>query len=328
MIDLSIIIVNWNSVAYLEKCLKSIFAKDRGISMEVIVVDNASYDGAGNLLAEKYPRGIFVQSHENLGFARANNLGFAHSQGRDLLFLNPDTEIIDSALEVMLHHLRGIPDAGAVGGRLLNPDGSLQISCVQPFPTILNQVFDIEYFMVRYPGLPLWGIKPLFSYNGRPEPVEAVSGACIMVSKKIFEQVGRFSSGYFMYGEDLDLCYKIWAAGRKVYYVGDAAVMHYGGGSTRESKGGRFENVLRRESVYVLLEKTRGKKTAILYRVALGLTSLWRLAILVLGSPFILVFLGSRILLGLIRKWVNVLSWSVGKEKWASQLNLGIGRKG
>ena len=328
MIDLSIIIVNWNSVAYLDKCLESIFAKDRGISLEVIVVDNASYDGAANLLVEKYPRGIFVQSHENLGFARANNLGFAHSKGRNLLFLNPDTEIIGSALEIMLHQLGAIPDAGAVGGRLLNSDGSLQISCVQPFPTILNQIFDIEYLMIRFPRLPLWGIRSLFFYNGNPEPVEAVSGACIMVSRKIFEQVGQFSNDYFMYGEDLDLCYKIWAAGRKVYYVGDAALMHHGGGSTRQPKGNRFENVLRRESVYVLLKKTRGKGTAILYRIALGVASLWRLAILALASPFILISLGNRILLGLIKKWVNVLSWSLGIEKWSTQPAMGIVRKG
>src|SRR5437762_3548719 len=132
--DLSIIIVNWNSKDYLRKCLKSIYANTHGIDFEIIVVDNASFDGSGELLAQDFPKVRFVQSHTNLGFARANNLGFGNSTGRNVLFLNPDTEAVGGALNELLQRLQRLPNAGVVGCKLLNTDGSMQTSCLQSYP--------------------------------------------------------------------------------------------------------------------------------------------------------------------------------------------------
>src|SRR5450432_96179 len=161
--DLSIIIVNWNSVDFLRGCLVSICQPPQSISLEVIVVDNASYDGCDSMLAREFPRVRFIQSHENIGFARACNLGHQHSAGRILLFLNPDTKIVGNALADLVSGLDSLPDAGAIGCKLLNADGTLQKSCIQSFPTILNQCLDSEALRSRFPRSRLWGMAPLFS---------------------------------------------------------------------------------------------------------------------------------------------------------------------
>src|SRR5438876_184590 len=131
--DLSIVIVNWNSAAFVRKCVASIFRNVAGISFEVIVVYNASYDGAAGIVGRDFPQIRFIQSEENLGFACANQLGYEHSTGRSLLFLNPDTEIQGSAICDLLTYLESLPDCGAIGCRLLNGDGTLQTTCIQAF---------------------------------------------------------------------------------------------------------------------------------------------------------------------------------------------------
>ena len=166
--DLSIIIVNWNSVNYLGKCIQSIFASTQGFDFEVIVVDNASYDGCGEMLAASFPADKFIQSADNLGFAGANNLGFTHSSGENLLFLNPDTEILGSAVTDMLAALTTIPDAGAVGCRLLNPDRTVQTSCIQRFPTVLNQLLCTDYLIRHFSQFSMFGVRPLYFYGARP----------------------------------------------------------------------------------------------------------------------------------------------------------------
>ena len=117
--DLSILIVNWNSAHYLRPCLSSVFRQTRGIEFEVIVLDNASYDGSAQILKDEFPSVIFIQSAENLGFTRGNNLAFRYSTGRNVLLLNPDTEILDGAVNKMLVSLESLPGAGAIGCQML-----------------------------------------------------------------------------------------------------------------------------------------------------------------------------------------------------------------
>src|SRR6185312_9935428 len=150
-VELSIIIVNWRSAAFLRKCLATIYETTHAIDFETVVVDNASFDGAAEMLAAEFPQVRFVQSEKNLGFAGANNLGFRNSVGENLLLLNPDTEIIGSAIPAMLSLLRFTPDAGIIGCKLLNSDGTIQTSCVQRFPSILNQALDADYLRLKFP---------------------------------------------------------------------------------------------------------------------------------------------------------------------------------
>jgi len=180
--DLSIIIVNWNSKEYLRKCVGSILTGTRGLDFEIIVIDSASFDGCAEMLRNEFPRVRFIQSQENLGFAKANNLAFQSAIGEFLLFLNPDTEIVGPAINLLHSALKELPDAGAVGGKLLNSDGTVQTSCVQAFPTILNQCLSAEALRQLTPKARLWGMRAIFENGGKPSEVEMISGACLITS--------------------------------------------------------------------------------------------------------------------------------------------------
>src|SRR5579864_4649508 len=151
--EVSIVIVNWKAAQVLRQCLASIYRSTCEARFEIVVVDNASFDGCGEMLRTEFPRVVFLQNKENHGFAAANNLAAQHSTGRYLLFLNPDTEVTPSAIEKMLTFLQRSPYAGAVGALLLNSDGTVQASCVQSYPSILNQVLDAEWLRKQFP---LW----------------------------------------------------------------------------------------------------------------------------------------------------------------------------
>src|SRR5579862_1099128 len=161
--EVSIIFVNWNSADYLRDCLASVYATTQNIQFEIIVVDNASSEPGLDAVAQQYPEAKIIASETNLGFAGANNVGFRHSTGKYILLLNPDTKLLGPSIEIMVRHLKALPDAGIVGCKLLNSDLSVQITSIQKFPTILNQVLDAEYLRLRWPGFPLWAIAPLFS---------------------------------------------------------------------------------------------------------------------------------------------------------------------
>jgi GT2 family glycosyltransferase len=316
--ELSIIIVNWNSAEYLRRCLSSLYGQAGDVEFEVIVVDNASYDGSANIVKNEFPQTKFVQSNQNLGFSGANNLGCQHSSGQNLLFLNPDTEVLGPAIGTMLSCLKSIPDAGAVGCKHLSPDGSVQVNCIQRFPTIANQVLDTDFLKIRFPNSSLWGVKLLFSESERPSPVEVISGACIMVKRTVFERMGGFSTDYFMYAEDLDLCYRIMKDRFKSYYVGNASIIHYGGVSSDKAQENHFNAVVKRESMRMFLRKHKGKVAAVSYRIITLLVSVARLGIIAFLSliGFGRLF-GGPSLKGAFGRWRKVLRWSLGLERWS-----------
>jgi GT2 family glycosyltransferase len=314
MPQLSIIIVNWNSKDFLRKCLQSVYANTREISFEIIVVDGASFDGCGEMLAREFSQVRFIQSEKNIGFARANNLRFEQSQGECVLFLNPDTEIIGDAIAVLHTFLEKTGDAGIVGAKLLNTDGSIQTTSIQAFPTVLNQFLDVEILRCTLPNLSFWGIAPLFSGNRSPAEVEVISGACLMLTRATFQKIGRFSEDYFLYAEDLDLCYKTHLAGLKNYYVPAAIVTHHGGGSSRQTQS-VFSTVMMRESVHRFLKKFRGGGYGAAFRMVLALTALGRLALLLILYPIRLVRGGTVVAFDPIRRWMAILKWTFGLER-------------
>ncbi len=314
--DLSIIIINWNSKDYLRECLRSLPAGVGALAYRVLVIDNASPDECGKMLAEEFPRVIFIQSDRNLGFAGGNNRAARQAAGDFLLFLNPDTVVEDGALAQLVQALRRLPDAGAVGARLLNSDGSLQTSCVQSFPTILNQVLDSEWLRSWFPNSRLWGMTSLFSDSREPSPVEAISGACVMIRHDLFARIGGFDGRYFMYSEDLDLSFKVQAAGFKCYYVPSATVIHHGGGSSKSARS-LFSVVMMRESVWRFLRFNRGQWSATGYRLAIGAAALVRLILilpLLLVKPKVVTH-GA----GSLQKWYSILRWTLGLESWARE---------
>jgi len=308
-IDVSIIIVNWNSADYVRSCLHSVYRETTEVVFEVIVVDNASYDGCSEMLNQAFPQVKFIQSTENRGFAAANNIGFRQASGRFVLFLNPDTVVLGQAIRTMLHHMQYLDDAGAVGCRLINTDGSLQTSSILPFPTILNHALNYEPLRLLFPRFPLWGIRPLFEHADSQFAVQAVSGACIMVRRDVFEEIGMFSTDYFMYSEDIDLCQKIRMAGYKVYFVRTASIIHHGGGSSRQGKENLLSDVMMKESTMIYLRKFRGRPYALLYKLVIGMTASLRITALTLLSLLADKNAGHDPL----RKWIAILRWSLGR---------------
>jgi GT2 family glycosyltransferase len=276
--ELSIICVNWNSVDYLRDCLKSIFRWTHNIAFEVIVVDNASPSGDVDVLKREFPTITLIKSAINLGFAGANNLAVHSSHGEYILFLNPDTLLVSPAINVLLHQFKALLRPGVMGCKLLNADGSVQTSCIMHFPTILNMLCRCEYLRVRWPRL--WGIAPLFVAHSEAVPVEAVSGACMLLRREIFNAVGMFSAEYFMYAEDLDLCYTLRRAGYTNYYSGHASIVHYGGTSSDSD----WQTVVKIKAELRFCEKHYGHVYGLVFRMGFALSALVRLTLIAVVS--------------------------------------------
>lgn len=314
--DLSIIIVNWNSREYLKKCIESIFQQTRGIRFEIIVIDSASFDGCGEMLQTLWPQEVrFIQSRENIGFARANNEAFKCATGEAVLFLNPDTEILEGAINVTLQTLQSRLDSGAVGCKLLNSDGSIQITSTRAFPTLMNQLFESDFLRRCFPRSSLWGMAPLFSEGRHAVSVDALSGAFLMFRRGVFERVGMFTTEYFMYSEDIDICLKARRAGCLNLYEPKARVVHHGGGSSAQTKVNTFSSIMMTESRWRFFRTHRSSSYALLYRVSVCGGSILRTAFAVIlwlanvaGQP--------RRWKAAARKWAALFRWSIGLEGW------------
>jgi GT2 family glycosyltransferase len=315
--ELSIICVNWNSVDYLRECIASVYEHTRDVSFEIIVVDNASSQEGVDALKLEFSEVRIVKSAKNLGFARANNVGFGHSTGTYVLLLNPDTKLIGPAINIMLTHMKSLPDAGIVGCRLLNTDLTVQLTAIQKFPTILNQVLDLEYLQLRWPHCRLWEIAPLFSPNVKLIEVEVISGACMLVRRKVFEQVGMFSEDYFMYAEDIDLNHKVKMAGFTNYYVGEAVIIHHGGKSSSRQEMSCWATIMKYRAMRKLFQKTRGRLYGSMYRVAMGCAAVGRLTVLALAYPLGNVVWDRESLQFAAKKWRVILGWALGRQSIA-----------
>ena len=315
-IDLSIIIVNWKSREFLNKCISSIYLNTREVSFEIIVIDSGSFDGCDEMLRLVYPQVRFIQSDRNLGFAKANNQAFLVSNGLNILFLNPDTEIESNAVHKLMRKLESIPSAGAVGAKLLNSDRSVQETCIRAFPTILNQALDSDMLRKLCPMASLWGMKPLFAGDEGAKIVEAVSGACLMIKRSVFRKVGMFSTDYFMYSEDIDLCLKVRMIGLNTYYVPTAVIVHHGGGSSLQASTNTFSSVMMLESRWRYFRKTRSLWYSRFYRFAMFGTSIARIGLAVFVWPFQGLRGRESVIENALKKWMASLRWTLGGERW------------
>ena len=314
-VDVSIIIVNWNSTNYVRACVASIIEHTRRVRYEIIVVDSGSFDGCGEMLSALYPQVRFVQCAHNVGFGRANNIGACQARAATLLLLNPDTELRSDAVSALNEKLAELPLAGVIGCRLLNSDGSLQGTCVQPFPTILNQVFESRVLERRFKDHRWWKTPVALEGVEHEESVEVIAGACMMMKRSVFRALGGFSSDYFMYAEDVDLCFRSREAGHVNYYVPGIGVVHHGGGST-QIEHRRFSVVMMRESLNRFLTHTRGLAYGNAYRAAMTATALARVALIALYVPVAMAKGRQRACRASLRKWISILRWGLGLERW------------
>jgi len=274
--DLSIVIVSWNTRALLAQCLHSIDeerAAYPNLSMEVFVVDNVSHDGSGAMVRQRFPWVQLIENHSNVGFAAGNNQAIEMSRGRYILLLNPDTQVIAGALQALVHFMDTNPQAGAAGSRLLNPDGSLQISCY-PRPTLTREIWRLFHLDKLYPyaiyKMQQWWIT-------QPRNVDIVQGASLIVRRDVIEEVGGLDADYFIYSEEVDLCTRIQNANWRIYWVPQSAVIHYGGQSTQQVATEMFLKLYEGKIIY--FRKNRGQVAAELYKLILLIASTARLAI-------------------------------------------------
>jgi GT2 family glycosyltransferase len=241
-IELSIIILNWNTKDLLAQCIDAIVRHSDGIAYEIIVVDNASTDGSQDMLANRFASVRLIQNTHNVGFARANNRGMRESRGQHFLLLNTDAFVKPGSLQALLHVLRTQQHAGIVGAHLLNADGSFQASHT-PFPSLAQ-----EFMILSGLGRALLG--PHYPSRGPednkgPQAVDYVEGAALLVRREAFEKAGGLDEDYFMYAEEVDWCYSMKRAGWQVWYAPEARITHLGGGSSKNRKTAREADLYR-----------------------------------------------------------------------------------
>jgi GT2 family glycosyltransferase len=279
--DISFIIVNWNTKNLLCDCLNSIPESTEALTYEIIVVDNASSDGSAAMLEEKYPQVALIANTENRGFGAANNQGFAIMKGKYALLLNTDAVLTPGAVNKLWGFAESHPQAAIVCGQLLNADGSRQNS-VAAFPSLLTLATNtslLEYLFPRkYPSKRYAHTQPL--------EVDSAIGACMMIRKKALDEVSFFDNRYFFFFEETDLAYAMKRVGWVIYQVPDAQIYHLQGQSIGHNARSRIEFY---RSRYQFIRKWH--KSAY-YRTAAAIIFLRLLVNTLLGSVGVLLTLG------------------------------------
>lgn len=269
VVDMSIILVCWNNKAYLDPCLKSLYDAGLKSSFDVVVVDNGSTDGSQQMLAEKYPDVLVIQNDENVGLAKASNQGIRATNGKYVLLFNNDTLITDSSFDLLVEFLDTHKEAGAVAGKLLNPDGSFQAGSAD-FSTLLE-----EFLIATHIGELLWPGYPSHGDSNEIKETGWLSSACLLLRRSALDQVGLLDEGYFIYGDEADLQYRLHKAGWKVYFQPASTIIHYGGRSMDRWK--------RRKMVYrgkmLFYKKNYGFLSTLALRILFGVISFFKLLI-------------------------------------------------
>lgn len=259
VVDVSVVIVNYNVREFLHQAIRSVFLAAGGLDVEVIVVDNDSADGSVDMVRAQFPDVHVIANRENAGFSRANNQGIRASKGRYLLILNPDTILQEDTLETLVDFLETHPEAGAVGCKILNPDGTFAPESRRAFPTPQTAFYRITGLSRLFPDSPVFGrYNMTFLPIDDVAEVDALSGSCMMVRRDalvfspghanrdngrelasvdaVRDGAGLFDEDFFMYGEDLDWCFRIQQAGWKIFYTPDTQIIHYKGESTKKGE--------------------------------------------------------------------------------------------
>ena len=231
MLRLSVIIVTVNVRSWLERCLTSLEKQDVFDDLEVVVVDNGSSDGSGAMINGRFPYCRLIRLDETVGFGRANNIGARHSTAPVLLFLNPDTALCSDSLSVLLHRLEEVPACGVAGGRICDGDGKLERSAGS-FPSLLSMALGrlLKYVAPARRILGQLSHQHWVGYD-RPHTVDWVTGACLWIRREVYNKVGGFDEGYFMYCEDVDLCYRVSQLGFQCWFFPEGPIVHFGGKS-------------------------------------------------------------------------------------------------
>jgi len=231
----SALIVSYNVKDLLLDCLQAFFSSSDD-PVEAVVVDNASRDGSSDAVAERFPDVKLVRQARNVGYGKANNIGLQECEGRFILLLNPDVTVGEGSVGRLADFLLVRPDVGAVGPRLLRPDGTPDLAARRGFPTPSTAFYRLSGLSKAFPKSRRFNRYNMgFLPDSEVHEIDAGTGACLMLRRAAVDRVGFFDPDYFMYGEDLDLCFRLRLGGWKIYYAPTATAVHLKGASTRQA---------------------------------------------------------------------------------------------
>ena len=313
-IELSICIVSWNICEKLKNSILSIFKFSERLNIEIIVVDNASSDGTVDMIKKmSFPKVSFFENEKNIGFARACNIAIMESRGDYILLLNPDMLIIEQCFKKMISLLNSHPKIGVVGCKLVNINKTIQKSYFKKFPTLFTELKEgmlIDNIYNKF-------FDGKYNVNGKIE-VAWLIGGCMMLKKDILKKLHGFDEQYFMYGEDVDLCFRIHRLGLKIFYLPEIKMLHYHGASSKKQTDRFFATLMQKESTYIFMRDNYGIITALLYRIVWIVSGLYRLIVLVIGGAFSIIIskVDKKFILWAINKSIRVILWGIGFEKW------------
>jgi hypothetical protein len=285
-VDVSVIIVSFNTRELTLDCLRSVYRETRGVTFEVFVVDNASSDGSVEAISAEFPHVHLIANRENRGFATANNQALRAGRGRWLLLLNSDTVVLDGAIDKSVGHADAHPEAGVIGCRALWPDGARQSTCMR-FPTIGDILIASTNVWRVFPSLAL-ARYPALDFT-RDQDVDVVAGCFLLIGRHVLERVGLLDEDFFMYGEETEWCYRVRQAGWAVRYFAGAEIIHYWGGSAGKESHRVSMQFHKRRAYLLILHKTRGPGYAWLANLVLAFGVLLRAPFWVLAAIWNLV---------------------------------------
>lgn len=247
--DVSIIIVNYNTLSLTKSCIDSVFEKTEGIEFEVILVDNNSADGSRDLFSAD-SRIKYIYNDTNLGFGRANNLGLSYAVGRNILFLNSDTLLINNAIKILSDYLDSNINVGGCGGNLYYEDLTPNLSFVRHYPSL---IWEINALFHGIPSRLLRYDNSMFNFSNEPCSVAYIWGADLMIRKSLLDRYGAFDNDFFMYFEETELCHRLTTKGYNIMSVPQAQIIHLNGKSTKQHKGPSNMYI---QSNYIYIDKT------------------------------------------------------------------------
>jgi GT2 family glycosyltransferase len=309
---LSIVIVTWNCKKYLRECLDSIEKCRKQDDVEIIIVDNASRDGTPEMVRESYPEVLLIESKENLGFPRGNNVGIRRSSGQYLCLINPDVKVLEGCIDKMLLFMQDNPRVGLIGPRMLDAESRPQRSYMGA-PTLWNLLCRALALDTLFPKSKLFsGFLMHYFDLSQTAPVEILNGWFWMTKKEAVGQVGLMDESLFMYADDLDWSKRFRDAGWNVVYYADAEAIHYGGGTTARAPV-RFAVEMQRAN-FQYWQKNYGRLSQFVYRTIIALHQLVRIV-------------GYSLLLG-IEKRQEEASFKLRRSYACLQWATGLGRHG
>ncbi len=235
--DLSIIIVNYNTIDLLKQTIQSVLDSTKNIQYEIIVSDNNSHDGSQEMVRKNFAKVMLIENKGNLGFSKANNIAIKKSKGRYVLLLNSDTVVLENCMEKSMKYMDKNIDIGVLGCKVVLRDGTLDHACRRGFPTPEASLFYMLKLDKLFPGNEKFSRYTMsYLHEDSVNEVDSLTGAFMMVKREAVDKVGFLDENFFMYGEDIDWCFRIKESGFKVVYYPRAKIIHYKGASSKKKR--------------------------------------------------------------------------------------------